>query len=63
MSAEVKEKSIVVGFWLRLVSDILDALILGLFGFLLSLPLQSVFYKVGENGLKVKVPGTIKRDR
>ncbi|MCK5581109.1 MAG: RDD family protein [Candidatus Omnitrophica bacterium] len=47
----MKEKKIVVGFWLRLCSDILDAILLGLFGFLLSIPLKGLFYQMGENGL------------
>jgi len=50
---EGKEKKIVVGFWLRLLTDIIDAIILGLFGFLLAVPLKSVFFKLGENGLFV----------
>lgn len=51
MTDKVKEKKIVVGFWLRLVSDIFDAIILGLFGFLLSIPFRDFFYKMGEDGL------------
>jgi len=47
----MKEKKIVVGFWLRLISDILDVLFLGLFGALLSLPLKGLFYSIGEDGL------------
>jgi len=46
-----KVKKIVVGFWFRLLSDIIDALILGAFGFLIALPLKNVFYSMGENGL------------
>jgi len=42
---------IVVGFWLRGVSDGLDAIFLGLFGFLLAIPFREAFYKLGENGL------------
>ncbi|MCD4780022.1 MAG: RDD family protein [Candidatus Omnitrophica bacterium] len=48
---QTKEKKIVVGFWLRLFSDMLDAILLGLFGFLLSIPLKGLFYQMGENGL------------
>ena len=51
MEKEAKEKKIVVGFWMRLFSDILDALFLGLFGFLLSFPLKNLFYGMGESGL------------
>ena len=47
----MREKKIVVGFWLRLCSDILDVLFLGLFGFLLSIPFASLFYEIGEAGL------------
>lgn len=46
-----KNESILVGFWLRLVADILDAIILGIFGFLLTLPFNNLFYQIGENGL------------
>ena len=46
-----KEKKIVVGFWLRFVSDIIDAVILGVFGFILAVPFKGVFYSLGENGL------------
>ena len=45
------EKKIIVGFWYRLLSDIIDAIILGVFGFLLVLPLKSFFYSLGESGL------------
>lgn len=43
------DKKIVVGFWLRVVSDSLDALILGLFGFLLAFPLKEQFIKLGPH--------------
>lgn len=46
-----KEKKIVVGFWYRLLADVIDAILLGIFGFLLSFPLKSFFYGLGENGL------------
>ncbi len=46
-----KEKNIVVGFWLRLVSDFLDVIVLGLLGILITIPLKNVFYQIGENGL------------
>lgn len=45
------EKKIVVGFWLRLITDILDVIFLGLFGALLALPLRGLFYSIGEDGL------------
>jgi len=51
MDKETKEKPIVVGFWKRLISDILDAITLGLFGGLLAIPFKEFFYKLGENGL------------
>ncbi len=46
-----KEKKIVVGFWLRLISDFLDVIFLGLFGALLALLLKGLFYRIGEDGL------------
>lgn len=51
--ATEKKKKIVVGFWLRLLSDILDAVLLGVFGLLLVLPFRGLFYRLGENGLVV----------
>jgi len=47
----MKEKKIVVGFWLRLISDILDVIFLGLFGALLSLLFNRLFFSIGEDGL------------
>lgn len=47
----MKEEKIVVGFWWRILADGLDAILLGLFGLLLAIPLQNVFYGMGENGL------------
>ncbi len=47
----MKEKKVVVGFWFRLLADIIDAIILGVFGFLLVIPFKGIFYKLGENGL------------
>ncbi len=46
-----KNKPIIVGFWLRLVADVIDAIILGIFGFLLTLPFTDLLYDIGENGL------------
>ena len=46
----MKEEKIVVGFWWRILADGLDAILLGLFGLLLAIPLQNVFYGMGENG-------------
>lgn len=48
---QIKEMKIVVGFWLRLITDILDVIFLGLFGALLALPLRGLFYSIGEDGL------------
>ena len=45
------EKKIVVGFWLRLVSDSLDAIILGLLGLALAIPLKEQFMKLGPHGI------------
>jgi uncharacterized RDD family membrane protein YckC len=47
----MKERKMVVGFWLRLLADVMDALILGLAGFLLAIPFKEQFYRLGENGL------------
>jgi uncharacterized RDD family membrane protein YckC len=47
----VAEKKIVVGFWLRFVSDLLDASLLAVFGFLLSIPFGELFYQMGDSGL------------
>ncbi len=47
----MSDKKIIVGFWLRFLSDILDSLILGVFGFILSVIFGHFFYKLGENGL------------
>jgi len=46
-----KSPKMVAGFWIRAVSDGLDAIILGIFGLCLSLPFKSFFYKMGENGV------------
>ena len=46
-----KEKKVVAGFWLRLLSDIIDALILAAFGFILAIPFKGIFYGLGEGGL------------
>lgn len=50
-TSQIKEKKIVVGFWLRLISDIFDVIFLGLLGALISLPLKGLFYSIGEDGL------------
>jgi uncharacterized RDD family membrane protein YckC len=42
---------VVAGFWIRLASDVLDAILLGLFGLCLSLPFRSALYRLGENGV------------
>ena len=38
-----------VGFWIRLLADIIDNIILGIFGILLTLPFNSIFYKIGDH--------------
>ncbi len=40
----------IIGFWLRLLTDILDAIILGVIGFIISIPFRNILYGVGENG-------------
>src|SRR5687767_6677951 len=42
---------LIAGFWIRLLADILDAVFLGIFGFLLSLLFRGVFLRLGENGV------------
>ncbi|MBI4041256.1 MAG: RDD family protein [Deltaproteobacteria bacterium] len=51
----MKEKKMVVGFWLRVISDLVDAAILGGIGFLLSIPFKSQFIQLGEHGIWVGV--------
>jgi len=51
MNVKINEKKIVVGFWMRLLSDSLDAIFLAAFGFLLSIPFGGLFYQMGEKGL------------
>lgn len=46
----VREPIPVVGFWVRLISDIIDVILLGVFGFLLSIPLRTFFYTLGQSG-------------
>ena len=48
---EKTQKPIVVGFWLRLVSDFIDIIILGICGFLFAVPFKKIFYMLGENGI------------
>ena len=40
----------VIGFWKRVLSDLLDAILLGLVGFLLSLITGDIFYEIGSRG-------------
>jgi uncharacterized RDD family membrane protein YckC len=41
----------VAGFWVRVLSDVIDALVLGVFGMLLAIPLRGVFERLGERGV------------
>ena len=41
----------VVGFWMRFLSDFIDSLFLALFGAVLCLPFSKLFYSMGQNGL------------
>ncbi|MCA9405173.1 MAG: RDD family protein [Candidatus Omnitrophica bacterium] len=50
MNKKQKEKLIVVGFWKRLLSDILDSIILGLFGAAIAFGFRGQLNQVGENG-------------
>lgn len=55
MNKEPKEKLVVIGFWKRLLSDIFDAIILGLFGAAIAFPFREIFNQVGENGLWIGI--------
>jgi uncharacterized RDD family membrane protein YckC len=46
----------IAGFWVRVLSDILDALLLGVFGLLLAIPFRDTFYRLGEHGVFVGLP-------
>jgi len=41
----------VAGFWVRVLSDVIDAVVLGVFGMLLAIPLRGVFERLGERGV------------
>ena len=47
----INQSRMVVGFWKRLLSDFLDAIVLGIFGLVLALPLKNLFYRLGEGGV------------
>jgi uncharacterized RDD family membrane protein YckC len=42
---------LVAGFWVRLLADFLDAIILGIFGFCLALPFRNFLFRLGESGV------------
>lgn len=48
-------EKVIAGFWIRLFSDILDTLLLGIAGFALTYPLRDLFYALGENGLWIGI--------
>lgn len=41
----------VIGFWKRLLSDFIDVVILGVFGFLIAFVFKPLIFHLGENGL------------
>jgi uncharacterized RDD family membrane protein YckC len=43
----------VAGFWVRVLSDLIDTIVLGIFGLLLALPFGGVFERLGEHGVFV----------
>jgi uncharacterized RDD family membrane protein YckC len=45
------EHGTIAGFWIRVAADVLDALILWIFGLLVSLPLRELFLRLGERGV------------
>jgi uncharacterized RDD family membrane protein YckC len=47
------EHGTIAGFWIRVAADFLDALILYVIGFLLSLPLRQLFLRLGERGVLI----------
>ena len=50
----MKEKKIVVGFWLRLATDILDAIFLGIFGYVvIILPHRKIVHNLGDAGILI----------
>lgn len=48
-------KKLVIGFWIRLLSDVLDCMILGAVGYLLSVPLKELFHWIGESAFLIGV--------
>lgn len=48
-------KKLVIGFWIRLLSDIIDYVILGILGYLLSIPLKGMFCWIGESAFLIGV--------
>lgn len=48
--AEPRQPKMLIGFWLRLLSDFLDIVFLLIFGSIIAIPLRPALYKVGESG-------------
>ena len=53
-----KPEKIVIGFRVRVLTDIIDAIILVIFGTIISIPLKPLFFKIGENGLWIGIAVT-----
>ena len=50
----MKKKAMLVGFWLRLVTEILDAIFLAIVGYLIIiLPFRKIIYDLGDAGIFV----------
>ncbi len=45
----------VAGFWIRLVSDCIDSILLGLLGLCLAIPFRAFFYRFGEGGVWIGI--------
>lgn len=50
-TATNKNEFTVIGFWLRLLTDFIDSILLGTIGFLIAIPFSGLFNSLGENGL------------
>ncbi len=50
-----KTEKMLAGFWIRFASDIVDMILLLLFGYLISNPLRPLLYSVGETGAWIGV--------
>jgi uncharacterized RDD family membrane protein YckC len=54
--SEQAAQGVVAGFWVRVLSDVIDAIVLGVVGMLLAVPLGGVFERLGERGVLIGLP-------